>query len=153
MNDQIAELWNSGLTSSAIAQRMGITRSAVLGRVSRLKKQGVITRIENIDKRNHRWRKPAEVVRAPRPVVPTSPVIKMMTPKPPKPVVPEPVLVWPPAKPTEPKLLLELGYNECRFPVRSERDIHHFCAKPIKQNSCYCPEHHAICYNGFRGQK
>ena len=44
MSNKIVVMWNEGITSGEIAKELGVTRNVVIGRVSRLRKNGVTLR-------------------------------------------------------------------------------------------------------------
>jgi GcrA cell cycle regulator len=45
------------------------------------------------------------------------------------------------------KPLLELGYDECHFPIGDPREPGYaFCAAPTQNSKVYCPEHYARSY-------
>ena len=44
MTEQLIAMWNAGTTSSEIARALGLTRSAVMGKIKRLRDKGVALR-------------------------------------------------------------------------------------------------------------
>lgn len=44
--------------------------------------------------------------------------------------------------------ILSVRRGECRFCVTDDTPFF-FCGDPVQPESAYCPEHHAVCHNGF----
>jgi hypothetical protein len=44
---------------------------------------------------------------------------------------------------------MQLGSNECRYPVGTAEQSHLFCGRRSKANSPYCPKHHKVCHRGY----
>jgi GcrA cell cycle regulator len=42
--------------------------------------------------------------------------------------------------------IIDLGAHDCRFPTGEDDGTHLFCGALVKEKSSYCPGHHAICY-------
>jgi GcrA cell cycle regulator len=122
--DRLKTLWNENrLTASQMAERLGISRNAVLGKANRL---GLPTH------------KAKSAKPAPKPI----PKAKKLPP-----VLP---IVDEPAPPAELQFvgvsLLELGPHDCRYP-QGDAVPYRFCGQPKREGSSYCPYHHALSYH------
>ena len=136
----LLRLWSQGVTARLIADRIGRTRNAIIGRAHRLQKRL------------------GTIMREPPPI---SPPPKRKRKKPAKPTytakreadfVSEPVqLRMPPAPPTARRVsLLELGPRDCRFIVTDHMTRDHlYCGVPSELadefgNNCYCRFHYRV---------
>jgi GcrA cell cycle regulator len=110
-------LWREGLTASAIAAELGIGRGAVIGKVSRLRRQD------------------ASLAR--RAASPAKPRLKLAVPEGPP---------SPPLEPGQsPKTILELVPRQCRAPLWRAGPLPArplFCADRALEGSSYCAHHH-----------
>ena len=114
--DRLKENW----PLSEISKAMKISRSAVAGRVYRMRKAGYLLPTE----------KQVRVIFKP----PVAPVI------PPPPPPPEKVYM-----PSHGGVdLMEVTEKGCRYPVRSEGSRHWFCNELKQDGSSYCKNHHAL---------
>jgi GcrA cell cycle regulator len=129
----ILELWGKGLTGKQIGEKLGMTRSAVLGKIARLRKWGLAEYRDPASKKNAT---PEEkrLKKLRNPVVPNLGRKKL----PPLPPVDEE---------TRPITLLNLRLDSCRFVINDSNKAADFlfCGQP-KHIGSYCKEHHAICY-------
>jgi GcrA cell cycle regulator len=142
---EVTKLWNDGHTAGEIVKTMppGLTRSAVLGKVSRLgllgRRQGSLT--ISAKQRAALRRPPA----APKPKKPARPAPE---PKPPAakfvPVAPPRELAWVALPHTHAAVpLIELRSDSCRWPVGDE--LGHFCgAESTSIGKPYCAVHTAM---------
>ena len=138
--ERLEALWREGHAARAIGLAFGVSRSAVLGKLSRLGMLG-----------KPRIRLPAvrllktEQVSKPRIKPPQKPQMRPnKRPLPP----PEPYQAPPP--PPLPPIgrfsLLDLRHNSCRWP-NGERPDYRFCGMPRVGESSYCSEHHAVAHS------
>jgi hypothetical protein len=44
--------------------------------------------------------------------------------------------------------ILSIRAGECRFCITDDTPFF-FCGDPVQPESSYCPEHHAVCHNGY----
>jgi GcrA cell cycle regulator len=138
--DQIAlvkQLWLAGYSSGEIGRQVGVSRSSILGKLSRM---GML--------RNDS-----------RPKLPPMPRLQQPKPKAkPKPKKQEPYQSLPfppappvPAPPPEPAIgnydLLDLKHGQCRWPEGS-RPPYAFCGAPQVFDSSYCEIHHRLSRSG-----
>ena len=129
---KILELWGKGLTGKQIGEKLGMTRSAVLGKVGRLRKLGLLEYRDPAQKKNISSKERAQ--RKSYPFVKSN---KRKT--------------LPPLPPVEdglrPLSLMELKATSCRFVINDSKKPSDFlfCGKPKKTGS-YCEDHHSICY-------
>lgn len=162
-DDRIAALkrwWSEGLTASQIARRMGgISRNAVIGKVSRL---GLPRRMDGKpgshrvyvrpSKQWHKnvraalseaggmaWQKPRLPRQAGRLTQGITPRVRYRPEVPPEPVViHEDVYVAPEAR----KGVLQLTESDCKWPIGDPREADfHFCGGPRVPGLPYCEGH------------
>jgi hypothetical protein len=143
--DELAERWASGASATEIARAAGLTRGMVLGQVHRRRKAGDSrfsprprspgrTRAERLEL--DRVRKARRRAGLP----PPPPKVRVV-----KPAgeevgnrrrVPAPV-----EKPRAPRLLIDLGPLDCRWPVGEAADGRHlFCGQARTPRRPYCPQ-------------
>lgn len=136
MNNKIVAMWNANMTSSEIAKALHITRSAVMGRVSRLREKGValrsIQKIKPAIKREVKTRRGWVMKKQPKPK--SAPVISL-----------DQFTLDIPEPPTDISIM-ELKENSCRYVIGSDRRRGAlYCGKPKARRS-YCEEHAKLCY-------
>jgi GcrA cell cycle regulator len=119
----LKKLWNEGKTAVAIAQRLGVSKSAVLGKVFRL-----------------RLASPAQ---EPKPAAASSPMLRRKG----RQFEPEPQDVTI----KRGKSLLELTNETCRCTIGDPaKESFHFCGEPgadLEQGIPYCERHRQRAYN------
>jgi hypothetical protein len=134
------QLWNEGKTGLQMAEELGTTRSAVLGRAARMQAKGLIAkRIDKAARVDKIPVQPAEVIMPKRkPVVePVAPVLRLVWP-----VDPEP----PAVDDGKPIGLMDLKHSSCRFVVdNSDPQNALYCGRP-KARKSYCADHAKLCY-------
>jgi hypothetical protein len=143
----IVEMWEKGRPSTEIADLLGITRNSVMGIVFRLRKRGLIMRVDNLAKQKGYLSKPQK---KPRPSAPPR--------LPPKPKVDDPTAqkrqeeaekfreFFQRRDADREVTILDLKYNSCRFiagEVMAHKTI--YCGKPVVKRH-YCAEHASLCY-------
>jgi len=137
------QLWNEGKTGLQMAEELGTTRSAVLGRAARMQAKGLLSkRIDKAARVDKIPEQPAEVIMPKRkPVVePAAPVLRLVWPV--DPVVPEP----PDVEDNKPIGLMDLKHSSCRFVVTNEDPQNAlYCGRP-KARGSYCADHAKLCY-------
>ena len=133
IDQKIADLWQeNNLSAQKIADQVGITKNAVIGRITRLRDKGY-----DLRKREH----PAKVEAMPK-----------------RTSVPKPVMLWVPEPPvdpiTEPKIahvmgpkgIMDLKMDDCRYIINDgPAPLFLFCGDP-KAGKTYCAAHHKLCY-------
>jgi GcrA cell cycle regulator len=142
---ELLKLWEEGLTGKEIADKLGTTRNAVMGKLHRLRESRVIT-YKNIATRTaavrHSVRKKerAKVVTAePVEEKPLMEAVEELLP-----------LIMEELKPQyaerKPVKFMGLGPSSCRYVVSGvmAKDFL-FCNEVKKIGSAYCEEHHARC--------
>jgi hypothetical protein len=126
---EIIRLWDEGYTGSQIANEVGKTRNAIMGKIYRLRRHRVMTPV-SVDVKKHN---PVKFVLVPK-----------EKPEAPKRAIKEPR----PAPPKEPSpfAILDVLSGQCRYIVSgtSSRD-YVFCANKQDKRS-YCQEHYNLCY-------
>lgn len=150
--DALKALWESGLTASQIAEKLGggISRNAVIGKAHRLELKSRPSPVKGGDDAATSaapavtTKAPAKAAAAvpaaaPEPVA-AKPVPEIVRPR----VAPRPIAV--PAKSGK-TTLLELSDKVCKWPIGhpGEADFH-FCGKPSNPGFPYCLDHCAQAY-------
>lgn len=151
--EQLKKLWHEGLSAGVIAQRWGISRSAVIGKVHRLGLPGRATsKAKRMSKKLHLPIRPPRLVTQ-NPTVSDS--IKQLrrlsaemreVPTMPLPVPPE---AFEGREASRGVALLELDPNGCRWPVNessSRDDPHLFCNAERMEGKSYCEAHFCRAY-------
>lgn len=133
----IINLWNDGLTATEIGERIGKSRSAILGKVNRLRSKGIELerRVPDREKTvKHRGsgkpRKNVIQLHFDGFFAPARPA--------PDPVVEEPV-------PENAVDLFSLKPDQCHYIVGREDDMAMYCGGASFRRSM-CKTHHALCY-------
>ena len=127
-DEEIKKLWSEGNTYGEISKALGITRSAVAGKVSRMRQKGIIGA----------YIVPRKVAKMP----PTAPIKE--------PVVereldPEPEVVMENVKhPNDCFTLLNLKSDGCRYAVHSKGTKHLFCGDTVQPGFSYCESHNKL---------
>ncbi len=131
---RILNMWAQGLRGPQIGEELGMTHSAVMGRLYRLRQKGFV---------GYKGRPPCNAARH------APPAVAAMPPAP----EPAPVLMKKDEEETPPPVvapahvfelhILNLGPDDCRYQV--EDRPRRFCAAPVAQRSL-CADHYALCY-------
>ena len=143
---ELKRLWNKGLTTVEIGNRIGMSKNAVVGKAHRLGLEGRPSPIKR-DKK-----KEATVVRAPKKTVeaPKQKVTQSILP--PEPVFEvEPIVekAVPKKKKRKGVQLVDLKPNSCRWPEGDPKDPDFcFCGQECVPGKIYCEEHCAIASSG-----
>lgn len=142
------ELWDQGMTTSAMGERLGCTKSAIVGlahrkgfppRPSPIWRNGALPGVQP--------RKPKYVRRPPEPLPSLAepvPVVEEVAPA----AIAEPAVAPPeaPAIGLPPPLC-----RDCQWPLGDprKRAAFRYCAEPVHQaGGVYCGSHHALAYAG-----
>jgi GcrA cell cycle regulator len=147
---KLLDMWRAGATGAEIARALGTTRNAVIGKIFRLRNNGV------------------DMARVKVPVVRNLPKLEKtvkLRPKPPS--TPKPKVAWPPPLTKEEKEALiaqkkaevervqrargikfiDLKARDCRFILNGGRpEGYLFCGDPRLAGKPYCQEHSELCY-------
>ena len=143
--NEIIGLWSLGIKSGTIAALLGISRSAVMGKVNRLRAEGVDMQI----------RTPDGVLPSRRPAPTPYFGTRVVTLKPKAAPMPAPIAkpVLPPPPP-EGISILEIGYAQCRWILGRDDTSYHlaiYCGAGTEvvrgHARSYCPEHCKLAYN------
>jgi GcrA cell cycle regulator len=136
-----SELWLAGFTGAEIGRRLGLSRSAIMGKLRRL---GLLRN----DRRPRVPIRRAARLRAtpvPKPAPRKVPNKRNTRPLPP----PEPYKAPPP--PPVPPIgsfnLLDLRHGHCRWPGPEDRAPWTFCGAQQVFDSSYCKFHHELAHN------
>jgi hypothetical protein len=133
--DNLIAIWNAGKTAAEVGVELGMTRNAVMGKVSRLRKKGV----------EMRTRIPGRP-RAKSPPRISTAKLRTKTSVPFEPGQKPPGFVGIP--------FLNLEPWQCRYPY-GEGSKMLFCGKRKMEESSYCPDCHSVCHgyvNEYRGR-
>ena len=144
----IIDLWDKNYSGYQIAVALKTTRSAILGKISRMRRRGV-TFQRSYDP--NRSKKNAKTLPSPKlpPIKVNNQVLKMVKPEPPpKPVV---VIEDPVPKYTgKPISVMELTLATCKYSVSGNRAADYlFCGGPTSKRS-FCKEHFNLCYTPIK---
>lgn len=125
----LMKMWNDGCTAKQIGKELECSRNAVVGKILRLRQEGIPMR--NIETTVHH-------------------VVAKKSFKPTPPSMPEPS---PPAPQQGLKTLLDLRAHDCRWPLGAMMDRpHFFCGAPSVDGSPYCQVHTNIARPPRRNQ-
>lgn len=146
IDSQVAKLWKAGKTSTDIAYELGITRSAVMGRVGRLRKRGLL------DFRTGPLTGPAKRKTSSLPRTGGKRMPFVMPDYPGKPIRRRKGFDVPKTKVIEPQVqhshvtLMELQGFHCRYIVGQNYRGTLYCGEP-KAVKSYCEAHAKLCYH------
>jgi GcrA cell cycle regulator len=126
--ERLSELWLSGTTSGEIGRRLGISRSAVMGKLRRL----------DLLCRDRRRPPPSMRSQIPQMRTNTRPL------PPPKPYKAPPP---PPLPPIGSFDLMDLRSGHCRWPCSDGFPPYKFCGAPQASQSSYCSLHFALAHH------
>jgi GcrA cell cycle regulator len=134
-DDRVAELtrlWAEGHSASIIAEKLGVTRNAIIGKTFRL---GLPPPTEKIGKPSG---PPKSAVKKPKPE-PTR-LFRLFAPE----------LFQPRCVEVDPlnltTLEIDLG-TQCQY-IAGDDGLH--CGHLVQEKSSYCPKHHALCHEPTR---
>jgi len=136
IDQKIVDLWQDNVSAQSIADTLGITKNAVIGKVARIRNRGYDLRK--------------------RPSVPVINIEELRTP------IKKPLIAWVPVLVEEPenepevalkephisgpKTLMDLKIDDCRYIIEGERaPLFLFCGQ-LKASKTYCAAHHKLCY-------
>lgn len=127
-NKQIADMWNAGVSGGDIAHEFNTTRSAILGRINRMRASGLELR--------HQIQKAQK-----------SKIVEVRTKTGWKKKI---VRLEIQNKETEGGIdILELGFASCRY-VLNNSYPHRYCGME-RHKGAYCKNHALICYTSLKG--
>ena len=119
--DLLAKLWADGKTFAEIERATGLTKGVAIGHIFHTRKAG-----------DPRF--------PPRPVKPKP--VKARVLKRISETVGNSRALPPPPEPPRPRLLIDLDWRDCRWPVDRDTDGRHtFCGQPQVPNRPYCARH------------
>lgn len=159
--EAVAELkslfYSEGLNAAEVADRLKLkygnnyTRSAVLGKIYRMRMKGEVKGKVNPNKPVSRERYPLsakqlEVRQQRKAALAKQTQAKKIYSKPTEEPIPVMDMPLPKLAPKgEPTLILDT--TGCRYPVKTEGFTHWFCNESPRLDSSYCEAHHKICCN------
>jgi GcrA cell cycle regulator len=136
--DQFLRENRGKLSSSQIADHVGKTRNAVIGRAHRL-------RLENLRETPNGWHEVNELKRVKARIARPKPTPKLVVVAPPPPIADAAIPL------EQRKTLMELGPHDCRWPVGDPQEPgFFFCGAVQRGGSSYCSAHHRVAYNRVR---
>lgn len=143
--DALKEMWAQGKSASEIAAQLRErTRSAVLGQVARLRREGKLPAACGPAPAPGRTTLDPQVSRPP-PAAPAWPVTRAEDRKPPK-----RILARAPTPTTRPWLMRDR--DECRWPFERDDGFWSCCAK-VHPGQIYCADHCRIAYQGWSPER
>lgn len=135
MKKAIINMWNKGMSSSAIAQATGKTRNAIMGLIFR-------AREKNIEGIRFSVPKPAAIKKAPVKKEPTLPKPKKISVS--KVRIP---LTFEPPKNDKKIRIFDLTHSSCRYIVSDTDGVQNtFYCGETKDSGAYCAYHAQLCY-------
>jgi GcrA cell cycle regulator len=121
LRDKLAKGWSAGLSTRQIGEKLGLSRGAIIGLVNRARTHG-----------DDRFRS--------RPAAPKPPRVRKL--KPAGEAIGNRTPPEPPPAPSEPRLLIDLDWRDCRCPVGRDVDGRHLmCGRPQSPGRPYCERH------------
>lgn len=141
---QLTYLWATGISASGIAAELGdVSRSAVLGKLHRLKLLG--SRLSASAPRRYEG---ALIASQAGPATPPRDLPGPATPPAPlsPPRSPWREAAFDPLPGSAPRPWLTREFGECAFPVGGEEAAVLSCCAPARRRSAYCAAHHAIVF-------
>ena len=144
---ELKRLWNKGLTTVEIGNRIGMSKNAVVGKAHRLGLEGRPSPIKRDKKKEHVTR----VTVKKTPVAPKQKAVESSI-LPPEPVFEaEPIVetIVPKKRKHKGVQLVDLKPNSCRWPEGDPKDPDFcFCGQECAPGKIYCEEHCAVAYSG-----
>ncbi len=141
----LKQYWNSGWPTIDIAEKLGTTRNAVIGRVDRLKRRGELEARFSDGKGYNKTKRSEKRVKATAAPVPLRHFINS------KPVPPTPLPETPLSSAFLGLAFEELEPWQCRYPAGGDRGKPiTFCGQRRRQDSSYCDHCHNICWVPLR---
>lgn len=128
----VLSLWKKGLTGSQIGEKIGTTRSAILGLINRLRAAGYV----EYRAKNPRPKKdtPPKPRKAPEKKLDQFELL-----------ISAPVVI-PVPEPSKPLTIMELTRRSCRYILNDGKPSSFlYCGKTTERGS-YCRDHHKICF-------
>jgi len=139
--DTIIKHWNAGLTATQIGEKIGKTRSAVLGKISRLRASGInLERRAMVGKDGERRYKERARKQKITAQLSFDALFALAPAKPDLLQIEEVIIVKPRGFD-----LLSLTTFQCRYVIGRHKDTAMYCGEPVHRRSM-CREHHARCY-------
>lgn len=136
--DRLKKLWDEGLSASQIGYELGVSRSAVCGKVFRLSLASRSRNFSGRQRSEHRpARKPSPGGRIQARRYATNGALALA-------VGPDPE----PDAAAQRCTILELTSTTCRYPVASAGLDTQFCGGQSMERSPYCRRHHSVAYAG-----
>lgn len=128
----VLSLWKKGLTGSQIGEKLGTTRSAILGLINRLRAAGYV---------EYRAKQPRPKRKArPKPRKASEKKLDQF-----ELLISAPVVV-PAPEPSKPLTIMELTRRSCRYILNDGKPSSFlYCGKTTEKGS-YCREHYKICF-------
>lgn len=128
---EIVRLWNTNMSASQIAKRLGVTKNSVIGKISRLRAKGVYLRVRE---------ESSKPTKKPNPLLPDR-AIKLSSVSVGGHVHHTPVL----AIGTQFVGILDLKPSSCRYVVSDDAADGVYCGA-TRTHKAYCAAHAALCY-------
>jgi hypothetical protein len=131
-DQSIIDLWQGNVSAQGIADKFGVTKNTIVGKITRLRNRGYDLR---------KRRPPKQVVavaqRTSKPKL-TIPWISSALNN----LINEPKT----AHVNKPKGIMELGIDDCRYIISGDTASSYLFCGNEKASKTYCIEHHRLCY-------
>lgn len=136
---QLIEMWREGLVGPKIAEAMGKSRGAIMGRISRLRGRGIeLTARPRPPRKKRVWTtRPAKPKPMPK-VLELAPVVRPIANAPVSPFVDTVEVPY-----EQPCDILSLRFFSCRYIVQEKPTL--YCNSMVHKHS-YCEKHFELCY-------
>ena len=140
LTQKILRLWEENKSASQIGQELGVTKNAVIGRVTRARMSGVkLTRVTAV-RRGVPKQKPLAVetrriIKEPNFRCEPLPVLEIITPEQNK----------------ESISLSQLKSTSCRY-ILNDDQYHPIYCGALKEKNSYCGKHYLLCYHVASGE-
>jgi hypothetical protein len=131
-DQSIIDLWQENVSAQEIADKFGVTKNTIVGKITRLRNRGY----------DLRMRKPPEQVVA---VAKRTSKPKLTIPWVPAPLV-NPISELKAAHVNKPKGIMDLGIDDCRYIISGETAASYLFCGEAKYLKTYCAAHHKLCY-------
>jgi GcrA cell cycle regulator len=130
---ELTRQWGAGVRVAAIAEKLGVTRNAVIGKARSLKLGRHPNAYDPVKAEKNKKHPKSKKV-PPRQVV--------FDGSPPATTAPEAPLTSPASGAFSGINLLDVGYGQCRYMETKGW----CCGKPVERGGMYCAEHHGVVY-------
>lgn len=139
LTQKILRLWEENKSASQIGQELGVTKNAVIGRITRARMSGVkLTRVaaarRGVPKQKPLAVEARRIIKEPNFRCEPLPVLEMITPEQNKKSI----------------SLSQLKSTSCRY-ILNDDQYHPIYCGALKEKNSYCGKHYSLCYHVASG--